>query len=64
MSSIRETGFGAAEGDAGDSRCTSDGEKMATVGMRHLLSAAVAAAARPGVTADMIQGYERFASGL
>eukprot|EP00903_Cladosiphon_okamuranus_P019554 g17985.t1 len=36
----------------------------ATVTMRHLVAAARASASRPGVTREMIQGYDRFASGL
>lgn len=36
----------------------------ATVTMRHLMSAARASAARPGVTREMVRSYDRFASGL
>ncbi|CAM9610034.1 unnamed protein product [Ectocarpus sp. 13 AM-2016] len=39
-------------------------KRGATVTMRHLMAAANAAAARPGVTREMIRGYNRFASGL
>ncbi|CBJ30073.1 estExt_Genewise1.C_60040 [Ectocarpus siliculosus] len=38
--------------------------RSAAVAMRHLMAAAEAAAARPGVTQEMMQGYNRFASGL
>ena len=37
---------------------------VATVTMRHLVSAARASAARPGVTREMMKGYDNFASGL
>lgn len=37
---------------------------LPVVTMRHLLEAATQAAARPGVTKEMIEGYDRFASGL
>jgi len=36
----------------------------ATVKMQNLVAAASAAAARPGVTREMIKGYDIFASGL
>lgn len=64
MSSIREAGFGD-EGTSG--ACGPGGlggSKQPTVTMRNLLAAATASAARPGVTKEMIKGYDRFASGL
>lgn len=38
--------------------------QQAIVKMWHLLEASKAAAARPGVTAEMVAGYERFAAGV
>ena len=64
MSSIREAGTGgervggaSGPGGLGDS-------KQATVTMQNLLTAAIVSAARPGVTKEMVEGYDRFASGL
>lgn len=64
MSSIREAGFGD-EGTSGKNDLGAVGvAKQATVTMRNLLAAATSSAARPGVTKEMIKGYDRFASGL
>lgn len=56
MSAIREACLGR-ESDVSDL-------KHITMKMKHLMAAAGDSAARPGVTADMIAGYERFAAGL
>lgn len=64
MSAIREVGFGG-EGTGGNIGSGGVGAaKQATVTMRNLLAAATSSAARPGVTKEMIKGYDRFASGL
>lgn len=70
MSAIRETGLGGKGNETSYSKRNFGGDcgggcaTEATVTMRHLLAAATVSAARPGVTADMIAGYDRFASGL
>lgn len=65
MSAIRE----ACLGDSAEMTRRSDKGSVSdlnhvTVKMRHLMASTRDSAARPGVTADMIAGYERFAAGL